>query len=154
MEEPLLQPLKGGDRLDAASWDVGMAMDKQNVVHSHNGTLLENEKKLSTYTTTCINLKNRLAEIMLSKKSQTTKNTLSVNPFIYSSRTHKTMDNDRKKIGSSLPPLGGRRLQRDIREYLGVMNCIDCGGWGLHRYKQLSAHWIVHLRSMHFVTCK
>lgn len=25
------------------------------------------------------------------------------------------MDNDRKKIGSSLPPSGGRRLQRDIR---------------------------------------
>ena len=56
--EPLLHPLKGGDRLDAASWDVGMAMDKQNVVCSHNGTLLENEKKLSTYTTTWINLKN------------------------------------------------------------------------------------------------
>ena len=58
LEEPLLHPLKGGDHLDAASWDAGMAMDKQNVEHSPNGTRLENEKKLSTYTTAWINLRN------------------------------------------------------------------------------------------------
>lgn len=77
MEEPL--PVLGRGNFKVTAYqNVRMAVDKQIVAYSYNGTLLRNEKKGTT------DIYNNMGESRKhdAEKSQTSTNTYCTNPFI------------------------------------------------------------------------